>query len=186
MLNRTDQGDVHRITRDARDCVAPGASRSSRRGNYAPGTPPGDPLCWKVLPTPAAPGTAPGDSPFGQKEPQSFVIVIQPARTLTNSFFRRKNLLNTYLIDEVIPPQINQVRSLLVVCQVRADPIDHHHYEGAISHIEPVAPSNKLARSISCKWAIGVSAKFWFVKAGHDRAGEAVGREVFHEGTPKV
>jgi hypothetical protein len=40
----------------------------------------------------------------------------------------------------VVALQINQMRSLLVVCQVRADPIDHHHYQGAISHIQPVAP----------------------------------------------
>ena len=46
----------------------------------------------------------------------------------------------------------------------------HHHYQGAVSHIQPIAPSNELAKSISCKRAVGVSAKIWFVKAGHDRA----------------
>jgi hypothetical protein len=41
-----------------------------------------------------------------------------------NLLFRRQNLLHTYLIDQVIALQISQMRSLLVVCQVRADPID--------------------------------------------------------------
>jgi hypothetical protein len=101
--------------------------------------------------------------------PSQFVIVIRSARKLTNLLFRRQNLLNTHLIDKVVALQISQMRSLLVVCQVRADPIDHHQYQGAISHIQPIAPSNKFAGSISCKRAIRVSAKIWFVKAGHVR-----------------
>ena len=56
-------------------------------------------------------------------------------------------------------------------------PLTHHHHQGAIGHIQPVATSNKPAGSISCKRAIGVSAKIWFVKAGHDRADQAVRRE---------
>jgi hypothetical protein len=65
---------------------------------------------------------------------------------------------------------ISQMRSLLVVCQMCADPVDHYHHQGAISHIQPVAPSDKLAGRISCKRAIGGRAKIRFVKAGHDRA----------------
>jgi hypothetical protein len=57
------------------------------------------------------------------------------------------------------------MRSLLVVCQMRADPIDHYQYQCAISHIQPIAPSDKLAGSVSCKRAIGVGTKVWFVKA---------------------
>jgi hypothetical protein len=77
------------------------------------------------------------------------------------------------------------MRSLLVVCQVRADPIDHHHHQGAISNIQPIASSNKLAGSISCKRATSVSAKVWFVKAGHDRLVRLFADEVFHERAPK-
>jgi hypothetical protein len=59
------------------------------------------------------------------------------------------------------------MRSLFVVCQVRADPIDHHHNEGAVIHVQPVASSNEFIRSVSCERDIGVGTKIWFVKAGH-------------------
>ena len=77
------------------------------------------------------------------------------------------------------------MRSLLVVGPVCADPVDHHQDQSAISHIQPIAPSNKLVGSISCKRAIRVGAKIWFVKAGHDKASRAVRCECFTNSRPK-
>jgi hypothetical protein len=50
---------------------------------------------------------------------------------------------------------------------MRADAINHHHYESAIIHVQPIASSNKLVRSIPRERAVGVGAKIGFVKAGH-------------------
>jgi hypothetical protein len=50
---------------------------------------------------------------------------------------------------------------------VRANAINHHDYESAIIHVQPIASSNKLVRSIPRERAVGVSAKIGFVKAGH-------------------
>jgi hypothetical protein len=43
----------------------------------------------------------------------------------------------------------------------------HHHYEGAVIHVQPIASSNEFIRSVSCERAIGVSAKVGFVRADH-------------------
>jgi hypothetical protein len=75
--------------------------------------------------------------------------------------------LNTYLINQMVALQIDQMRSLFVVGEMRAYPIDHHHYEGAVIHVQPIASSNEFIRSVSCERAIGVSAKVGFVKADH-------------------
>jgi hypothetical protein len=43
------------------------------------------------------------------------------------SFFRRQDFLHAYLVDKMLALQIDQMHSLLVVCQMRAYPADHHH-----------------------------------------------------------
>jgi len=45
---------------------------------------------------------------------------------------RRKDFLNTDLVNEVLTTQVNQMGSLLVVRQVRTDTVDHHQDESAI------------------------------------------------------
>src|SRR6478672_163776 len=73
--------------------------------------------------------------------------------------------------------------ALLVVSQMGADPVDHHHNEGAVIHVQPIALPNELVRSFARERAIGVSAKIWFVKGGHKAGGsnEVADSEVLHE-----
>jgi hypothetical protein len=47
------------------------------------------------------------------------------------------------------------------------DAIDQHQHQGAIIHVQPIASSNKLVRSIPRERAVGVGTKIGFVKAGH-------------------
>jgi hypothetical protein len=82
-------------------------------------------------------------------------------------FFRRQNFLHAYLIDKMLALQFDQMRSLLVVCQMRADPIDHHRYQSAITHVQPKPSSNELVGSVSRERTIGVGANVWFIKARH-------------------
>ena len=79
-----------------------------------------------------------------------------------------QNLLNTYLITQMVALQIDQMRSPFVVGEMRAYPIDHHHYEGAVIHVQPIASSNEFIRSVSCERAVGVGTKIGLVKAWHD------------------
>lgn len=46
---------------------------------------------------------------------------------------RRQNLLNAYLIDEMLSPYIDQMRCFLLICQTCADPLGHRHNKRAIS-----------------------------------------------------
>ena len=49
-------------------------------------------------------------------------------------------------------------------------PVGHYQDESGISHVQPIAPSNKFVRSISREWAVWVSAEIRFVKAGQSKA----------------
>ncbi|MFZ2143198.1 MAG: hypothetical protein WAV78_40715 [Xanthobacteraceae bacterium] len=60
------------------------------------------------------------------------------------------------MVDEVFPPQINQVRSLLVVCQVCAYTPRHHHNERVVIHVQPIRATDKLVIRISNEWAIDI------------------------------
>ena len=75
-------------------------------------------------------------------------------------------LLHTYLIDQVLAIQIGQMRSLFIVGKMCPNAIDHHQNQGAIIHVQPIASSNKLVRSIPRERAVGVGTKIGFVKAG--------------------
>jgi hypothetical protein len=57
--------------------------------------------------------------------------------------------------------------SLLVICQVRTESVDHYHNESSIIHIRPIGTANKFIIRISYKRAVHVNTEVWFVKAGH-------------------
>jgi hypothetical protein len=65
-----------------------------------------------------------------------------------------KNLLNADLIDEVLTTQVSQVSPLLIIRQVRANTVDHHHNERTIVHIHPVRATNEFIRCIADEGAI--------------------------------
>ena len=60
------------------------------------------------------------------------------------TFLRGQNLLNTYLVGQVLALQIDQMRSLLIVGQVCANSLGHYQDESAIIHVQPIAPSHEL------------------------------------------
>src|SRR5260370_5766871 len=68
----------------------------------------------------------------------------------------------------MIPSQVQQVRSLLVIRQVRTDAVDHHHNERAIIHIHPVGATDEFIGTISNEWAVGILGQVWLVKSRHD------------------
>jgi hypothetical protein len=49
--------------------------------------------------------------------------------------FGRQNLLNTYLIDQVLSTYVGKMRSLLVVCQICPNSLGHRQYKRAIWHV---------------------------------------------------
>ena len=74
--------------------------------------------------------------------------------------------MNTYLIDEVIALQINKMRSLFIVGQMRPDSLRHRHDEAAVIHIQPITTPNKFIVGVSSERAVGLRTKVRFVKAG--------------------
>jgi hypothetical protein len=59
--------------------------------------------------------------------------------------------------------------SLFIVGQICASPLCHDHHQGAIRHIHPIAPTNKLVRTVPHEWTIGITAEVRIVKAVHSR-----------------
>jgi len=57
--------------------------------------------------------------------------------------------------------------SLLVICQVRANSIDHYHHESSIIHICPIGAANESIIFVAYERAIHINGEVWFVKAGH-------------------
>ena len=64
---------------------------------------------------------------------------------------RRQHFLNANLVDDVFTPQINQVRPLLIVGQVRADASGHRHHERLVIHIKPVRAADKFIFAVAHK-----------------------------------
>jgi hypothetical protein len=81
----------------------------------------------------------------------------------------RENFLNTHLVNEVIAFQIGQMRSLFIVCQMRADSLCHHQNHRPIIHVQPVAATNKLIVAIARERTVGLTAKVGLIKSGHER-----------------
>jgi len=87
----------------------------------------------------------------------------------------RKNLLDAHLVDEVFSTQISQVSTLLIICQVRANSIDHDGHQSAIRHIEPVRAANEFASVVTDEWAIEFGGEVRFVETGQCRCLSYVG-----------
>src|ERR1700724_3553310 len=68
----------------------------------------------------------------------------------------------------MVSSQVPQVRSLLVIRQVGADPIDHHHDECAIIHVQPVGAADKLVGAIANERTVGIRAEVWLVELRHE------------------
>ena len=67
----------------------------------------------------------------------------------------------------MLSTQVGEMRSFLLICQVRTNPIGHHHNESPVIHIQPVGAGDELIVAISYEWAVNVLAEVGLVKSGH-------------------
>ncbi len=68
----------------------------------------------------------------------------------------------------MLSAQVRQMRPFLIIRQVFANAVDHHDYESAIIHIEPVGAAHELIGAVSDERAVNILAQVWLVKARHD------------------
>jgi hypothetical protein len=71
------------------------------------------------------------------------------------------------LVDEVFTPQINQVRSLLVVRQVCAYTSRHRHNERVVIHVLPIRPADKLVVPIAHERTIEIGGQVRLIEFSH-------------------
>jgi hypothetical protein len=64
---------------------------------------------------------------------------------------RRQHFLNANLVDEVLTPQIYQMRPLFIVGQVCADALHHCHDERLVIYIKPVRAAGKFIFAVADK-----------------------------------
>jgi hypothetical protein len=83
------------------------------------------------------------------------------------SLFRCQYFLNTDLVNQMLSAQVRKMRPFFVIGQIFANAVDHHHYESAIVHIEPIGTAHELIGAISRKGTVNIFAKVWSVKARH-------------------
>jgi hypothetical protein len=69
----------------------------------------------------------------------------------------------------MLSTQIGQMGSFLVVRQICANSVDHHHDERPVIHVHPIGSPNELVGRVPNKWTIRLDAEVWFVKARHNR-----------------
>jgi len=60
------------------------------------------------------------------------------------------------------------MRSFLVIRQVFAYAVDHHHNESAVIHIQPVGTADELIGDVAYEWTVNIFAKVGLVKPRHD------------------
>jgi len=80
---------------------------------------------------------------------------------------RRKDFLNTDLLNEVLTTQVNQMGSLLVVRQVRTDAVDHHHDESAIIHIKPIRTADEVIFTVPNEWTVKIDRQVGLIETCH-------------------
>jgi hypothetical protein len=74
------------------------------------------------------------------------------------ALFRRKDFLDTDLIDEARSADVRQMCPLLVIRQGCTNAIGHHHHERSIVHIQPIRAADELIGAVSDEWAIDIPA----------------------------
>jgi len=68
----------------------------------------------------------------------------------------------------MLSAQVRQMRSFLVIRQVFANAVDHHHNETAVIHIQPVGTADELIGAVSGEGTVNIFAKVWLVKPCYD------------------
>jgi hypothetical protein len=78
------------------------------------------------------------------------------AETACRYRFGWQDFLGAYLIDQVVSFEIDQMRSLLIVSQICANSLRHHHDECAVVHVHPISSTNQSIRRVANEWTIGI------------------------------
>jgi HSP20 family molecular chaperone IbpA len=95
--------------------------------------------------------------PIFQRTPRA-----QPARQYGHArnylllFLGWQDFLRAHLINQAVSFEIDQMRSLFIVSQIRANPLRHDHYKGAVIHVHPVPSTNQFIRRVSNEWTVGI------------------------------
>ena len=63
----------------------------------------------------------------------------------------------------------------LVIRQVRANALGHHHDESTIIHIKPVGTADELIRAVPYEWTVYVLAQIRLIESSHDYLAIAFG-----------
>jgi hypothetical protein len=101
------------------------------------------------------------------REPKKIRKLILANGSHEHLFLRRKDFLNTNLVNEVLTAQVDQMGSLLVVGQVCADAVDHHHDQRAIIHIQPIGATDKLICGVANEWIIKIDGEVRLIETCH-------------------
>ena len=56
----------------------------------------------------------------------------------------------------------------LVIREVFANAVDHHHYESAVIYVQPVAAADEFIIAVSYERTVNILAQVWLVKSFHD------------------
>ena len=60
------------------------------------------------------------------------------------------------------------MRSFLVIREVFANAVDHHHYESAVIYVQPVAAADEFIIAVSYERTVNILAQVWLLKSCHD------------------
>ena len=64
----------------------------------------------------------------------------------------------------MLSAHVRQMRSFLVIREVFAKAIDHHHYESAVIYVQPVAAADEFIIAVSYERTVNILAQVWLVK----------------------
>jgi hypothetical protein len=53
------------------------------------------------------------------------------------------------------------MRSFLVIREVLANAVDHHHYESAVIYVQPVAAADEFIIAVSYERTVNILAQVW-------------------------
>ena len=81
--------------------------------------------------------------------------------------FGRQDLLNAHLIDKVLPAQIPQMLSLVIIGQIGSHTLGHGEHQCSIAHIEPEGSANQLSAGVPCEGNVGRGAQIRIIEITH-------------------
>ena len=72
------------------------------------------------------------------------------------------------LVNQILSVHVRQMRSFLVIREVFANAVDHHHYESAVIYVQPVTAADEFIIAVSYERTVNILAQVWLVKSCHD------------------